>query len=79
MTIQKLKKELIAMFEENEVVDINMIQLRGFNKDTKEIKKCIISLEDISSGNNIIFEIKSILHNFEDKFGVCFMSQYLEI
>lgn len=77
MTSYKLKKEIIKRLSEKGI-DINLVKIRGYNKDTKNIKSVLITLNDLTSGDNILYEIKRTLDEIEDEFGFCTSARLLD-
>ena len=77
MTSSKIKKEIIKRLYENEVV-ANRIQILGYDKENNRVKKIIISLDDIDTGSNVLYQVKEVLDQIDEEFNISFIGRFID-
>ncbi|MGJ0846578.1 hypothetical protein ACR77J_07810 [Tissierella praeacuta] len=78
MKLKDIKTRIVAELEERDII-VNCIKIRGYHEDKNIIQKITISIEDISSSKNILYEVKNVLDNTEDNCGISILEKFIEI
>lgn len=77
ISVNKIKIEVIKRLKQEEII-VNCIRIKGYNKEQGSIDSIKISLEDISSGDNILYKVKLVLDDIEQEFNVGTMERLVE-
>jgi hypothetical protein len=77
MTVKNIQKDITKRLFEKEII-VNNIQINGFNKIDKTIKSIQVSLDDIDSGYNILYTIKTVLDDLESEYGFSTLQRLIE-
>lgn len=72
-----IKRDIKKALTEKEII-VNKILITGHNKETNEINRITISVDDVDLGFNVASVIRDVIGEVEEKYGVCFKCRLLD-
>ncbi|QVK19684.1 hypothetical protein KHQ81_15670 (plasmid) [Mycoplasmatota bacterium] len=75
--MNSIKSKVKKLLLEKEIL-INKIEIRRFDKENGTIDKITLSIDDISSGDNILYQVKDVLDHIEEEYGLSIHKRLLE-